>query len=295
MLQQTRVEAATGYYLRFLERFPTVAALAGADENEVLTAWAGLGYYSRARNLHRAAQVMADTGIPVTHAGVLELPGIGPYTAGALASISLGLPFASVDGNVVRVISRLTNDGSEISSPGAKRRFSEVAQLLVDPARPGDFNQAVMELGATVCVPRTPRCTGCPVREMCGGLQAGRQHELPVKLGKAPARQVTLDLVLLEKEGRVFLIRRSDSERRLSGFWELPEKQLIPGARTKQMASFGHRIVNDQFHVVIWAAVWREASDHLPEGMWFGADERVAIPLSTVTKKALAALAKTHS
>lgn len=287
MLQQTRVEAATGYYLRFLERFPNVEALAVADEAAVLTAWSGLGYYSRARNLQRAARQVVESGLPATHAEVLALPGIGPYTAAALASISLGLQHAAVDGNVVRVVSRLTNDDSESSSPAAKRRFAEEAQALLDPARPGDFNQAMMELGATVCVPRAPRCSVCPVSCFCRGLEAGRQNQLPVRLRAATVQDVKLDLVLLEQGADIFLVQRPGFERRLAGFWELPQKKLLPGIRLKRTCAFEHRIVNDRFHVT----VWRGRAGELPEGGWFGDQARVGMPLSTITKKALRAAA----
>lgn len=139
MLQQTRVEAVIPYYLRFLERFPTVDSLAAAPEDAVLTAWSGLGYYSRARNLHRAAKQLAAGNLPATHAEVLALPGAGSYTAAAIASIALNLRHAAVDGNVIRVISRLTNDASEIASVAARREFRNQAEALLDPRRPGDF------------------------------------------------------------------------------------------------------------------------------------------------------------
>ena len=291
MLQQTRVEAVTGYYLRFLERFPTVEVLAAAAESDVLTLWSGLGYYSRARNLHRAAKQIVAAGLPQTYAEVLALPGAGPYTAGAIASIALGLPCAAVDGNVVRVISRLTNDAAESSSPAARRRFGEGARNLVDQRRPGDFNQALMELGATVCVPRNPRCEVCPVRKYCAGHAAGRQNELPVKLRKPAVRQVLLDLVLLEREGKVFLMQRAASERRLAEFWELPERRLFPGLRVTRAGELRHRIVNDQFRITIW----RGRAGELPDGGWFDAAKRAGMPLSTVTKKALKACGKNCS
>lgn len=146
MLQQTRVEAVVPYYNRFLARFPDVESLARASEPDVLTAWSGLGYYSRARNLHRAAKHVIATGLPADYAQLRQLAGIGPYTAGAVASIAFGLPHAAVDGNVLRVISRLANDPGEISSPQTRRRFSQEAQRLLHLRRPGDFNQAMMEL-----------------------------------------------------------------------------------------------------------------------------------------------------
>ena len=290
MLQQTRVEAATGYYLRFLERFPTLTDLAAAAESDVLTAWSGLGYYSRARNLHHAAKQVVASGWPQTYHEVLALPGAGPYTAAALASIALGLPHAAVDGNVVRVVSRLTNDSAESSSSAARRRFTEQAQRLLDPRRPGDFNQAMMELGATVCVPRTPRCGICPVIKFCSGYAAGRQNELPVKLSKAAIRDVLLDVVLLKQADKIFLMQRGATERRLAEFWELPEKRLLPGARLEQFCEFRHRIVNDQFRVMVWQSPTGKAA-RLPEGGWFDATARAGMPLSTITKKALKAAA----
>jgi A/G-specific adenine glycosylase len=255
MLQQTRVEAVIPYYGLFLKRFPSIESLARAAEADVLTAWSGLGYYSRARNLHRAAKQMAAQGFPATYDDVVSLPGVGPYTAAALASIALDLPHAAVDGNVIRAISRLTNDGSEITSPVTRRHFAAQAGLLLDPRRPGDFNQAMMELGATVCLPRTPACPSCPVAKFCAARAAGTQRELPVKLKKPEARDVPLDLAILERDARVFLMKRASTERRLADFWELPAKHLLPHlqeAAMEKMSEFRHRIVNDRFHVAIW-------------------------------------------
>jgi A/G-specific adenine glycosylase len=283
MLQQTRVQAVIPYYERFLARFPSVKALAAASENDVLALWSGLGYYSRARNLHRAAKLLVAE--PATWEEVRALPGAGPYTAAAIASIALGLPYAAVDGNVIRVISRLTNDASEITSPSTRRRFAEEAQTLLDKRRPGDFNQAMMELGATICVPRAPRCGECPAKRFCVARAAGTECELPVKLKKTQTRGVSLDLLLLENEGRIFLVRRGGSERRLAGFLELPEKRLFPKTRATKRTQFGHRIVNDQFTVTIWTA---GVPVILPPGEWHELADLAGIPLTTVTKKALA-------
>lgn len=219
MLQQTRVEAVIPYYRLFLERFPSIGALADAPEEDVLTAWSGLGYYSRARNLHRAAKQLAAKGLPVTYEDVLSLSGAGPYTAAAIASIALGLPHAAVDGNVVRLVSRLTNDASETTSVAARRRFGEEASRLLDPRRPGDFNQAMMELGATICFPRTPLCGLCPVAKFCAARSAGTERELPVKRRTRATRDVTLDLAIVERNGHVFLKKRASTERRLADFW----------------------------------------------------------------------------
>jgi A/G-specific adenine glycosylase len=290
MLQQTRVEAVIPYYRVFLERFPTVEALAAAPENEVLAVWSGLGYYSRARNLHRAARHIAAARVPAAYEEVLALPGAGPYTAAAIASIALDLPHAAVDGNAVRVISRLTNDASEITAPAARGRFAAEAARLLDPRRPGDFNQAIMDLGATVCLPRVPRCGSCPVGKFCAARAAGTEREVPVRLKKGKARDVPLDLAILERDACVFLMKRASTERRLAGFWELPGKQLFPRFKAAKLAEFRHQIVNDRFHVTVWhIAIGKIQPSNLPAGAWVGTAELGRIPLTTVAKKALAA------
>jgi len=291
MLQQTRVEAVIPYFHRFFERFPDIQALADAPEPDVLAAWSGLGYYSRARNLHRAAKLVAAQGVPASHDEVLSLPGAGPYTAAAISSIALGLPHAAVDGNVIRVVSRLTNDAAEVSAPGSRARFAAEAQRLLDTRRPGDFNQAMMELGATVCLPRTPRCADCPVQRFCAGRAAGRERELPVKLKKQAVTEIALELLAILRDGKVFLVRRDDAERRLASFWELPEKALfaeIPGIRASE---FTHRIVNDRFRVVVWQALV-SAVVTLKGGRWFDLPELASVPVTTVTRKALAGLSQ---
>jgi A/G-specific adenine glycosylase len=293
MLQQTRVEAVIPYYERFLERFPDLESLAAASEPDVLTAWSGLGYYSRARNLHRGAKQAASNGFPVSYDELLDLSGIGPYTAAAIASIALGEPRAAVDGNVIRVISRLTNDASEVSSAVTKRRFTDEAQRLLDPRRAGDFNQAMMELGATVCVPRTPRCEQCPVVRFCVARAAGTERELPVKLKKASAREVALDLALFagrrENTGKIFLVQRNSGERRLADFWELPAKGLFPKWNGRVQGQVVHQIVNDRFRITVWHGI---APRLLPSGKWFTALELAAIPLTTVSRKALVLAAR---
>jgi A/G-specific adenine glycosylase len=289
MLQQTRVEAVTPYYRLFLERFPTVEALAAAPETDVLTAWSGLGYYSRARNLHRAAKQITAQGLPAGYEDVLSLPGAGPYTAAAIASIALDLPHAAVDGNVMRAMSRLTNDAGEIASPATRRRFEGEAGLLLDPRRPGDFNQAMMELGATICLPRSPACGSCPVVKFCAARAAGTERALPVKLGKRQARDVPLDLAILERNARVFLIKRAATERRLADFWELPGKHLFPQLHGDRVSEFRHQIVNDRFHVAVWQIQpGRLRAQRLPEGEWVPIADLPRIPLTTVTRKALA-------
>jgi A/G-specific adenine glycosylase len=276
MLQQTRVEAVIPYFHRFLNRFPTLESLAEAPEQDVLTAWSGLGYYSRARNLHKAAKTVAARGMPTTYDEIRALPGIGPYTAAALASIVLGEPHAAVDGNVIRVVSRLTNGEGAIA---------EAAERLLDPRRPGDFNQAMMELGATVCLPRTPRCDSCPVLSHCEGRAAGRERELPLKAPKPPVREVRLDLLILLKKNEIFLVQRGADEKRLAGFHELPPAGLFPALPSEPVAAFTHRIVNDRFLVTVRRA--RHPRKLPPDGRWFTLDELTKIPLTTIARKAL--------
>jgi A/G-specific adenine glycosylase len=284
MLQQTRVEAVIPYFHRFLASFPRIEALAAAVEANVLAAWSGLGYYSRARLLHRAAKQVVSTGIPED---LRTLPGVGEYTAAAVGSIALGFPIAAVDGNVLRVVSRVTNDGSEINLPGTRKRFQAVAQSWLDSARPGDFNQAMMELGATVCTPRSPDCSRCPIRNECAARAAGTQSQLPVKLGTALVREVVLDVLVLRRRGRIFLVQRGAGERRLGGFWELPEKRAF-AVKAALSGGFRHQIVNDRFQVTVWRAA--APSGRIAGGKWFRESDLATTPITTVTRKALARL-----
>ena len=228
MLQQTRIEVVRGYYARFLERFPTVHALARAPEADVLHAWAGLGYYSRARNLHRAARVVADRhggAFPSTVAALRALPGVGPYTAGAIASIAFGVRAPVVDGNVARVLARFACVPGDPREPAVSARLWSLAGSLVPARRPGDFNQALMELGETVCTPRAPRCTVCPLRTQCGALPAGRVAELPTQRRSRARPEVTAVCALVRRGDRILLARRVPSGL-LGGLWEPPGAEV---------------------------------------------------------------------
>jgi A/G-specific adenine glycosylase len=227
MLQQTRAEVAIPYYHRFLDRFPSVAALAAASAEEVLGSWGGLGYYSRARNLHKAARLM-DGVFPCGYQAIRDLPGVGDYTAAAIASIAFGLPYAVLDGNVMRVVARLTNDAAEIGASGTRTRFRGIAQEWLDRGRAGAFNQAMMELGATVCLPRAPRCGICPLAAVCEARRAGRQAQLPVKLPKTSPVKSAMEVAIVERRGRLLLWKRDADARRLGGFWELPTPEQLP-------------------------------------------------------------------
>ena len=224
MLQQTRVEAVKGYYTRFLAALPDIAALAECDDGQLHKLWEGLGYYSRVRNLKKAAQVVMERHggtFPKTHAEVLALPGIGDYTAGAICSICFGQPTPAVDGNVLRIFSRLTDDPSPIDLPATKKRVTE-ALAAVYPGEAGDFTQALMELGATVCGPnRKPDCEGCPCREICLGYRHGTADALPVKAPKKEKRQEDRTVFILRCGGKYALEKRPEKGL-LAGLWQFP-------------------------------------------------------------------------
>ena len=224
MLQQTRVEAVKGYYTRFLRALPTVEDLANCDDDALHKLWEGLGYYSRVRNLKKAAQVIVSQygGIfPGEYEQILSLPGIGEYTAGAICSICFDLPTPAVDGNVLRVISRITNDATPIDLPAQKKAIHQ-ALARIYPENAGDFTQALMELGATVCGPnRKPDCENCPCREFCLGHIHGTAENLPVKLPKKQRREKNLTVFILSCDGKYALQKRPDTGL-LAGLWQFP-------------------------------------------------------------------------
>ncbi|MDL2293566.1 A/G-specific adenine glycosylase [Ruminococcaceae bacterium OttesenSCG-928-D13] len=265
MLQQTQVATALPYYERFIAELPDIAALAGCDEGRLLKLWEGLGYYSRARNLQKAARVVMERHggeLPASYEALLALPGIGPYTAGAVASIAFGLPEVAVDGNVLRVMARLTADDGDIAQPDAKRRLGAEARHQLPPDAPGPYNEALMELGALVCVPGTPRCGSCPLAGICLGFEQNIAEKLPVK-AKAPAKKELPVCVLLVRragDGALLLGRRPPGGL-LAGLWGLPSfegkfkkaeaaallAELLPGAAPgralpKAAHVFTHRV-----------------------------------------------------
>lgn len=288
MLQQTRAQAVIPYYERFLARFPTVEALASAEEDEVLALWAGLGYYSRARNLRRAARDLAAAGgFPETYDGIRALPGIGDYTAAAIASIAFGLPHAVLDGNVLRVVARVANDAADIASPRTRERFRAVAQSWLDPRQPGVFNQALMELGATVCLPKSPLCLVCPLAALCEARAAGTASQLPVKLRRVQPVAIQATLLLIRRRGRVLLLRRHAASRRMAGFWDLPDPESLPSARPGRIVGeFRHTITFHHYTFTVVLASFRKTVK--PGALdWFDPVHLAGIPLSTTARKAL--------
>ena len=228
MLQQTQVQTVIPYYLRFLKQFPSIGELAHADTDALLKLWAGLGYYSRARNLQKAARIVLDQfngEFPREYRDVLTLPGIGRYTAAAIVSIAFREPYAVLDGNVSRVLARLLRIAGNPKSPAVQSRLWTAAQRLLPADRPGDFNQAVMELGATVCSPRQPRCLLCPWSQRCLARQHGLQELLPERAQRAKARRLLKVAVAIRHGGRLLIARRS-SQRLLNGFWEFPSTEV---------------------------------------------------------------------
>jgi len=224
MLQQTRVDTAIPYFERFMQRFPSLSALAQAPEADVLKAWEGLGYYSRARNLQAAVREVVERyggEVPDSLEAMLDLRGVGAYTAGAVLSIAYNRPVPAVDGNVLRVFSRVFLFTSDIGTQKSRRQIEQLVMAVMPVGRAADFNQAIMELGALICVPRTPRCGQCPVSGVCKARAEGLQERLPVKKAKAGIREESYAVLLLTRGDDVFIRRRPDRGL-LAGLWELP-------------------------------------------------------------------------
>lgn len=229
ILQQTRVEQGMPYYLHFIERFPDVTQLANAPEDEVLKAWEGLGYYSRARNLHETAKFIAGelNGVfPNSYAAIRALKGVGDYTAAAIASFAFGLPHAVLDGNVYRVLSRFWDIETPIDTPKAKKEFAELARQLLPSGQPGDFNQAIMDLGATVCTPRLPQCTSCPLNSECRALHLNKAGELPVK-SKNPVKKDRFFLYLVVNYRQQTLVQKREGKDIWRNLYEFPLLEAI--------------------------------------------------------------------
>lgn len=302
MLQQTRVETVLSYYSRFLASFPTVEALADAPLADVLKHWEGLGYYRRAQNLHKGArQVVDEWGgvIPSDPDALRKISGIGDYTAGAIASIAYDRPVPAVDGNVIRVVCRLVGVRENVGVPSVKRRITQEAALLVPPQRPGDFNQALMDLGATVCTPGTPDCAACPLRGHCDAFAAGDAEALPELPRKNPPRVIDYDLLLVFSGDRVLVRQRTEAM--LQGLWIFPMLEgrrapsALPGAAKRRLGvplspaeALGearHAFTHQVWQMRLFSLATTTAA--APEGWRFvTADELAALPLPTAVAKA---------
>ena len=311
MLQQTRVETVLPYYERFLARFPTVDALAAAEVEEVLALWSGLGYYRRARQLHAAArEVAALGGFPRTLEGLQALPGVGAYTAAAVGSIAFGLLEPVLDGNVERVLSRFLALGEDPRSRSGRERLLAAGRELLSPDRPGDSNQALMELGATLCLPKSPRCLLCPLASGCRAAAAGEQDRYPSpKKRREVVRVRQLVAVVAGPGGGILLFRRPEGSALLAGTWELPWVETGPESPAEPAAGLAeryggswrlgpraaqvrHGITYRDIAVDVHRAELRSGGV-VREGMeagWFDAPGRGKLPLSSLVGKVLAAL-----
>lgn len=301
MLQQTRAETVISYYERFLARYPDVYHLAESGEEELLKYWEGLGYYSRARSLQKAAKLIVSEHQGVLPADVQQLralPGIGDYTAGAIASIAFGIPAAAVDGNVERVICRYFAIEDMVGTPTVRRMITEKTQALVPYDRPGAFANAMMEMGATMCTPKNPKCLLCPVRESCGAFEKGIAGELPHKPKKKAQRVENRAVLLVQWENRILVVQRK--ERLLGGLFVFPDvlDENNPAALCAHLGEMGIDAAYDAklghakhvFTHLIWEMdihlLAAERMTDVPDGQWVTREELAALPLPTAVKAA---------
>ena len=229
MLQQTRVDTVIDYFYRFMEWFPTIEELANAPEEKLLKAWEGLGYYSRARNIQAAAkQIMSefDGEMPQTPEEISSLKGIGPYTTGAIASIAFGLPEPAVDGNVMRVVSRLFCIEADIAKASSRKIFDEAMRKIIDEKHPGEFNQAMMDLGSAICTPTSPKCEACPIQAFCLANKRGIQTSFPVKTKKAKPKDVYYISAALQNHSGAYYFEERDSQKLLANMWTFPMMEV---------------------------------------------------------------------
>jgi A/G-specific adenine glycosylase len=314
MLQQTRVETVIPYYERFLARFPDVRALAEAEADDVLGAWAGLGYYSRARNLRRAARVVCDSHdgrLPDSAHALRALPGVGRYTAGAVASIAFDRPEPVVDGNVARVLARALGLREDVRSASVRRRLWSAAERLVRGPHPGELNQALMELGATLCTPRAPGCAECPLAGGCAARAAGDPEALPVKPARREPPRVEAVAALLLRRGRALAVRRPP-QGLLGGLWELPGGDLAARERPaeglgralrdrvglvarprERVGTVEHAFSHRRLRLHVFRCDTprgRVRLDGLDAHRWVAPSRLASLPHAAVTRKALALL-----
>ncbi len=301
MLQQTRAETVVSYYERFLARYPTVRDLAQSDEDSLMKAWEGLGYYSRARSLQKAAKMIVDQyggELPADVEKLRALPGIGDYTSGAIASIAFGIPKAAVDGNVERVICRYDAITDSVGTPAMRKRITQRVQELVPDDRPGAFANAMMEMGAVMCTPKNPKCLICPVRESCKGFAAGIAAELPHKPKKKAQRVENRAVLVVRHENRVLIVRRE--EKLLGGLYVFPDilEETDPAKLCAHMETMGVPCAYDEplgharhvFTHLIWEmdihALTAFSAPELLGMQWVTREELAALPLPTAVKAA---------
>jgi A/G-specific adenine glycosylase len=316
LLQRTRVASGTPYYERFVKRFPDIRSLAAATEEDVLRAWEGLGFYRRARNLHHAAKTIMDRhggAVPSNTETLRQLPGIGAYTAGAVASIAFGERVPAVDGNVTRVLARLYRVEEDVSRRTGRDRIKTLAESLVPSSRPGAFNQALMELGATVCTPRSPACPECPLEDVCASRKAGMQESLPMVSRLRKPRTVPVAFAHVASRGRVLLVRRPESGL-LAGLWSLPGGEIARDAEVSKSlgklvleqtglridvgetaARVAHTFSHRQWSGAIYRCEVRATGPLAAPARWIPKNALRELPLIPFHRKALDALQSRHA
>src|SRR5579864_2394480 len=281
MLQQTRVSVVEDRYVRFIAQFPSLERLARAKEATVLAAWSGLGYYRRARALHRTAKEIVRRGsFPSAATELMELPGLGRYTAAAVASIAFGEPVAVVDGNVKRVLDRVVNQKATSPESNAEKQYWEIAGQLLDRQSPGDFNQAMMELGALVCLPAQPMCHACPVANMCGARGPTEKAERPAR------RKAELHYALARRNGSVILRQRNRQNSLMPGMWELPEIEA-PNEDRLPLLKLRHSITTTDYTVYVHAGKKRKGH----ADRWIPLRSVYRLPLTGLTRKIIRGVA----
>ncbi|HWL12482.1 MAG TPA: A/G-specific adenine glycosylase [Ureibacillus sp.] len=307
MLQQTRVDTVIPYYNRFLEKYPTIQALAYAPQEELLKMWEGLGYYSRARNLQAGVKEVVEkynAVVPDNRHDISKLKGVGPYTAGAILSIAYNKPEHAVDGNVMRVLSRVLYIKEDIALPRTRKVFEEAVEMVIDEQHPGDFNQALMDLGAMICTPTSPKCLLCPVREYCTAFSEGVADQLPIKSKKVKTKKVQFNVfIAMDQEGR-YLVEKRPSEGLLADMWQFPMIELndqiasddsfqqnynveITGVADKELLKFKHI-----FSHLTWEMdcilVKVKQNEDLPKNVHFHTIEQItALPMPVPMTKIL--------
>lgn len=308
MLQQTRVDTVIPYFERFIDQFPTIESLAEASDERVVKAWEGLGYYSRVRNLHSAVkEVVAtyDAKVPSDPATISKLKGVGPYTTGAILSIAYDKKVPAVDGNVMRVFSRLFALTDDIAKPATRKKMEQIAQHVIPESAPGDFNQALMELGATICTPQSPRCLFCPVQSVCDAFAQGIEQELPIKTKATPPKQVEVVFAWIEREDHI-LVEKRPEQGLLAGMWALPTfeatdrenpiqvmegfyaQKRIPATNYKVRGTLEHIFSHRHWNVTLLEMELAHDDWALPDRWeWMHMREILAKPFSNVYRKAM--------
>jgi A/G-specific adenine glycosylase len=302
MLQQTQIKTVIPYYQRFLAELPDWRALAGAREEKILKLWEGLGYYRRAKNLQAAAKkVIAEFGghLPQTRNEILKIPGIGPYSAGAVLSIAFQKPEPLVDGNVIRVFSRLFVLRGNLKTGKNHEKVWETARSLIPTERPGDFNQALMELGATVCLSDNPQCLLCPLYQFCEAAQRGIQTDLPETQKKPQNIEVPIAALLIENKRKILVKKRGENEKWLQGLWEFPsaEGKTMEDARQKLEIEYKvtaqkkackeirHQITNHKIHLSLFTASGKNKIKTAGHLMWINPSKLEELPFSSAQGK----------